>query len=87
MPVSHCGADSLRIALVYALTPGGSSGDPQGIPYSVTPTLEETCKHFLRYIGKVEVTALIAIHECDWAVVVGDESNQLQSLPNSLLRR
>ncbi len=29
--------EPLRIPLVYVLTPGGSSGNPQGIQYSVTP--------------------------------------------------
>ncbi len=36
-----CGSpvDPLRIPLVYALTPGGSAGDSQGILSSVTPAL------------------------------------------------
>ena len=42
MPVSHYRgsfADSLRIPLVYAITPGGFSGNPQGFPYNVTQAL------------------------------------------------
>ena len=42
MPVSHyreSPEDPLRIPLVYALTPGGSPGDSQGIFSSVTPAL------------------------------------------------
>ena len=43
MPVSHywgSSEDPLRIPLVYALAPGGSTGDPQGIHYSLTPAFK-----------------------------------------------
>ena len=43
MQVAHYSGSTenpLMILLVYALTPGGSSGNPQGISYSVTQALE-----------------------------------------------